>query len=144
MAERKKRKEDPKKARDGEAETKFSRWFWGHVFSLIRRHGNFIAGCVLFGYCFRQAATALQTFAGHRSLADLKFAFGLFSNVTWAFSINITLSGLSIGLYLRERGNHRRTRERLTARIKELEIKIDPNRTSSHLTSEGLTRRDDQ
>jgi len=74
-------------------------------------------------------------------LADLKF--GLFANVTVVFTISITLSGLSIGLYLRERGNHRRTRERLAARIKELEIKIDPNRTSSKLTSEGLTRRDD-
>jgi hypothetical protein len=101
-------------------------------------------GCALFGYCFHEATTAIQAFAGHHSFADLKLGFGLLASVNVVFTVSITLSGLSIGLYLRERGNHRRTRERLTTRIKKLEIKIDPNRTSSNLTSEGLTRRDDQ
>jgi hypothetical protein len=132
----------PKKAKISKPGPKFSRWFLGHVFSLIRRHGNFVVGCFLVGYCFNQGTTALEAFAGRRSLADLKL--GLFANVTVVFTISITLTGLSIGLYLRERGNHRRTRERLTARVKELEIAIDPNRTSSNLTPEGLTRRDDQ
>jgi hypothetical protein len=143
MAETKKPK-DRKKTKPNKPEPKLSKWFFGHLFSLIRRHGNFAMGCILFGYCFQRAATALQAFAGHRSFADLKLGFGLYASVTFVFTVSITLSGLSIGLYLRERGNHRRTRERLTARVKELEIKIDPNRTSSNLTSEGLTRRDDQ
>jgi hypothetical protein len=39
---------------------------------------------------------------------------------------------------------HRRTRERLAARVTELELKLDPSRTSSLLTSKGLTRKGDE
>jgi hypothetical protein len=143
MADRRKHKErQPGETDKSPRQPKSAaRWFIGNVFSLVRRHGNFAMACLLIGYCVNRASTGVEAFAGRRSLADLKF--GLFANVTVVFTISITLSGLSIGLYLRERGNHRRTRERLAARIKELEIKIDPNRTSSKLTSEGLTRRDD-
>jgi hypothetical protein len=71
-------------------------------------------------------------------------AFQLITNISFVWSASISVSGLSIALYLRERKLHRKTRERLTGRITELELKIDPKRTSSHLTSEGLTRREDE
>jgi len=72
------------------------------------------------------------------------FSLSLLANLNVVFGLSITLSGLSITLYLRERVKHRETRERLTGRIRELELKIDPARTSSHLTTEGLTRKEDE
>jgi cation transport ATPase len=55
------------------------------------------------------------------------------------FAATATLAGF-VGLwgYL-ERRNRQKTVERLHARIKQLEQKIDPNRTSSGLTSDGRT-----
>lgn len=117
------------------------RWFFGHIFSLLRRHGNFVAGCGLIGYCFHQGSLALIAFAGHQSIADLKL--GVLANVSVVFTFSMAVSGASIGLYLRERGKHLETRERLSARTKELELKLDPIRTSSNLTSQGLTRKED-
>jgi hypothetical protein len=60
-----------------------------------------------------------------------------------AVNISLTVTGLSIGLYLYERKLHRATRERLAKRVTSLELTIDENRTSSRLTSEGLTQRED-
>ena len=117
------------------------RWFFAQVFGMWRRHGNFVVGCGLIGYCVHEVAGALGAFAGRQSLANLNF--GVFANLNFVFTLSFTLSGTSIGLYLRERSKHRETRERLSARTKELELRLDPSRTSSHLTTEGLTRRDD-
>jgi membrane protein implicated in regulation of membrane protease activity len=116
----------------------------GNVFSVVRRHGNFIAGCVLAGFCVYEAADVLKAYAGKHSDVQLNFWLSLMANVKAEFVVSMTVSGLSIGLYLRERSKHRETRERLTRRVTELELKIDPNRTSSRLTSKGLTRKDDK
>jgi hypothetical protein len=76
------------------------------------------------------------------SLADISFKVLASVNVVWTLSL--TLSGISVTLYLRERTLHRRTRERLTARITDLELKIHPTRTSSLLTPQGTTRKGDE
>lgn len=136
-------KEKGKKGRNTpQPESTFSRWFFGHIFSLIRRHGNFVAGCLTFGFCFYEASQAIQAFAGKVSLADLKLGF--LANVSFVWTASVTVSGLSISLYLRERGLHRKTRERLARRVTELELVIDPSRESSKLTSKGLTRKEDE
>jgi hypothetical protein len=119
------------------------RWFMGHIFSLLRRHGNFVTGCILAGFIVYELAGVVKAFAGRSSDVQLNFWLGLIANVKVEFVISITVSGLSIGLYLRERIQHRETRERLTKRVTALELLLDPNRTSSHLTSKGLTRKDD-
>lgn len=69
---------------------------------------------------------------------------GFLANVSFVWSISLTVSGLSIGLYLRERKLHQGTRERLAGRITELELVIDSRRESSKLTSRGLTRKEDE
>ncbi|OFW25388.1 MAG: hypothetical protein A3H27_14830 [Acidobacteria bacterium RIFCSPLOWO2_02_FULL_59_13] len=120
----------------------FARWFFGELFRLIRRFGNGVTICVTVAYVANVIGNAVQAFAGQRSLADLRL--GLFANISVVYTLSITLSGISVVLYLRERRLHRRTRERLTARNTELELRIDPTRTSSQLTSEGLTRKEDE
>lgn len=123
-------------------ESPFWRWFFGHVFSLVRRHGRTIIIWSSLCYIVRQAALALIAFAGKQSIARL--AFALAANISIAWTLCFSVAGLSMTLYVRERGLHRKTRERLTKRNIELEKKEDPNRTSSNLTSQGLTRAEDE
>ena len=123
-------------------EPPFLRWFLGHLFSLVRRHGNIIAFWIGIGYIARQASLAFIAYAGRTSTANLSLAMA--ANVSFVWTASIAMTGLSSSLYLRERSLHRRTRERLAARITELELKIDPDRTSSLLTSQGLTQKGDE
>src|SRR5207245_8766470 len=101
-------------------EPSFARWFLGNIFAVIRRHGNFVAGCLTAGYCFYQGSLAVQAFAGRTSAASLQV--GILANVSFVWSVSMTVSGLSIGLYLRERSLHRKTIERLAGRNTELEL----------------------
>jgi hypothetical protein len=117
------------------------RWFFGHVFSIFRRHGNALAFWICIAYLGHLASVTLIAFAGKQSLAN--FAINLAANIDIVWTVSVSITGLSITLYLRERRLHRKTRERLTARTTELELMIDPNRTSSLLTSKGLTRKED-
>lgn len=117
------------------------RWFFGHVFSVLRRHGSMIGFWVGMGYLANKTSQTLMAFAGRQSQADLEFR--VLTSVSLTFTASIVLSGLSVSLYLRERAQHRETRRRLSARNTELELLIDPTRTSSKLTQDGLTRRED-
>ncbi len=76
------------------------RWFLGHVFSLVRRHGNFFVGCALAGFCVYQLAEVLKAYAGKQSGVQLNFWLSLMANAKVEFVVTITVSGLSIGLYL--------------------------------------------
>jgi hypothetical protein len=139
------KKKDGKPARTAphaSEEPPFVRWFFGHIFSAIRKHGNFVAGCIAFGYCANQASLAARAYAGQTSIANLQANF--LANISFVWSISITISGLSIGLYLRERRLHQSTRERLAGRVTELELEIDARPESSKLTSKGLTRKEDE
>ena len=94
------------------------------------------------GYIARQVSLAFIVFAGKSSVADLSLT--ILGSVSFVWTASITLTGLSVTLYLRERSLHRKTRERLAARVTELELIVDPQRTSSLLTSKGLTRKEDE
>lgn len=135
-------KKPPGKPKTPKPEPSFPKWFLGHVFSLLRRHGNAIALWLGLGYIARQSSLALIQYAGRTSVADLSVS--MMANISFVWTASVTMTGLSITLYLRERSLHRRTRERLAARNTELELKLDPSRTSSLLTSKGLTRKGDE
>jgi len=94
------------------------------------------------GWTAHEVALVFIAYAGKASVADLTLR--ILANVSVVWSLSLTLSGVSVSLYVRERSLHRKTRERLTARITELELKIDPKRTSSLLTSKGTTRKGDE
>lgn len=71
-------------------------------------------------------------------LADLR-ASKLFSHiVSWA----VGLVGTTYGI--RERNLRRRSISRITAHGIEVEKKLDPGRSSSHLTTKGTTRKEDR
>jgi hypothetical protein len=117
------------------------RWLVGSTFNLIKKFGHQLIWAALLGYLGHQTAVVFVAFAGKASNADL--AVRIAANLNVAVTISLAVTGLSIGLYLRERKLHRATRERLTARITTLERRVDPTRTSSRLTREGLTRKED-
>jgi len=120
----------------------FARWFLGNVFRLLRRHGGGILCSIAAVLMVRDTSEAFAAYAGRQSNANLLFNF--MGNVNVLFTGSIAVSGFSIVLYWKERRQHRETRKRLAARITELELKLDPKRTSSKLTEEGLTRREDE
>ena len=94
------------------------------------------------GYCVKQGALVLSAFAGRSTAANI--VVQLFGQLSVVWSLSVTISGLSISLYLVERRLHQKTRDRLTDRITELETRLDARRTSSLLTPEGLTRKEDE
>ncbi|MGA7785590.1 MAG: hypothetical protein WB997_13190, partial [Candidatus Acidiferrales bacterium] len=51
------------------------RWFFGHVFSLIRRHGNLVIVWTGIGWCVREISVTLVAFSGKQSLASLSLSF---------------------------------------------------------------------
>lgn len=137
------RKKAKKAARNSSPTTSpFGRWFLGHLFSLVRRHGNLGITWFGVGWCAYQARAVLIAYAGKQSIG--KLSVSVLANLHVVFVLSITVGGTSVVLYLRERRLHRRTRDRLTDRVSELELKLDPSRTSSLLTPEGLTRKEDE
>jgi hypothetical protein len=118
-----------------------ARWFLGSLFNLLRRFGSQVIWVTLLAYAVHSAAIVFIAYAGQTTNANLAIRIATHLNVAFAFSFSAT--GISAALYIREYKRHRVTRERLTARTKELELQIDPNRTSSLLTSQGLTKKED-
>src|SRR5205807_2725522 len=115
---------------------------WGQVFDLLRSQGRYliVSGAVIL--CVYFLSAAMRGFAGQITTAS--FTLRLLVNIFVKWALTMTVSGLSLALYFRERRQHEKTRERLTKRITELELRIHPARTSSHLTSRGRTRKEDE
>ena len=113
------------------------RWLLTNLFMLLRQFGSQILGFGTFIFCVREGRIAITAFAGHQSAASLILEIAAHLNITIAVSLSIT--GLSIALWANEYRRHQRTRERLAARITILEKAIDPSRTSSRLTPQGMT-----
>jgi hypothetical protein len=128
--------------REAHREPSTFRWFFGHVFSLLRRHGKVVVICLTCGWVVHEASKGFLAYAGKSTFGDLTVK--LLANVSVVWELSLTLSGISVILYLRERKLHRDTRQRLTVRITELELKIDSKRSSSQLTSRGETRKGDE
>lgn len=122
----------------------FGRWFWGKIFAVAGSNARIIVVTAGVCICVWRIAAAFEVYAGKQSSADMTFGFGLLADIKMVYTISIAVGTTGVALYLRERRLHRKTRERLAARITDLELRIDPNRRSSKLTPEGLTREDDK
>lgn len=90
----------------------------------------------------RYGYLSIEALAGYETKADLAL------NVLGQLNFSITLAwaaaigGLMYGF--RQKKLRRDTIERLQDRIKKYESMEDPNRSSSHLTKRGETRKEDQ
>lgn len=129
-----------RKSKRGQGPSDF-RWFVASIFSLIKRFGNTAAWVFLLGYCAHEAAIVLITYGGRTTTANLGLRIA--ANLNAEITISLTTTVVSLVLLIRERQLHKKTRERLAARITQLELKQNPTRTSSGLTPEGLTRKED-
>ncbi len=118
------------------------RWLAGQIFDLLRRFGNSAIWAAVTCFLIWEGGHTLQAFAGRTSVANLIIEVAARLNATIVASV--TLSGVSLGLWLNECRRHRSTRKRLTERTAVLELRLDPKRESSLLTPEGTTRAGDQ
>ena len=112
-------------------------WLAREILGLVRQFGNTIiwAGVCLF--FIEQAGTTLRAFAGRNSNANL--LLNIASKFSVTVDISIAISVAMTGAYLYEYRRHRKTRERLTARITQLETYIDKKRSTSGISTEGTT-----
>jgi hypothetical protein len=117
------------------------RWLAAQAVSLLRQFGSQILWVSLLAYLIRESADTFQAFVGRTSSANVILGVAAGVNITVAISVTVSLAASA--LWLLEYKRHRRTRERLTGRITDLELKLDPGRTSSLLTRQGTTRRGD-
>ena len=92
----------------------------------------------LAGFVVHEASGAIQAFAGKTTTADLIIGF-----FTGGSGVTITISAtLNLGLLtwgLGERRLRRQVIRQSTERTRELELRLDPNRSSSGLTPDGRT-----
>jgi len=116
--------------------------FGDKIFDLLRSQGRYFFVSAVVVLCVYFITAVMRSFAGQVTIASFTVRVLVDIFIKWA--LTVTISGFSIALYLGERKQHEKTRERLTKRITELELHIHPARTSSHLTSKGRTRKEDE
>lgn len=113
-------------------------WLCGELIGLVRQFGGTVIGAGVGIYLIHETAATVQAFAGRTSIANLLLDVAAHANVTVIGSVSLT--GVTGVLWFLELRRHRKTRERLTGRVAQLELQIDPNRSSSELTTLGTTR----
>lgn len=89
-----------------------------------------------FGY------SSIELLAGKETLSNI--AVSLLTDIKISVAIAWTAAGGGLIYGLRQKKLRKDTVERLQGRIKELELRHDPNRTSSDLTPRGETRPEDE
>lgn len=113
------------------------KWFGRSLFSLIRQFGNTAIWAAVCIFAIWEAGTTLRAFAGRTSVANLLLSIA--AHVSLSVAISVAVSIGMTGMYLYEYRRHRKTRERLTARITQLEVRLDPHRSTSGISTEGTT-----
>lgn len=102
-------------------------------FDIARRSLRYIFLLILAYICY----LGLVELSGKTTLANIMF--GYFSSKESDFGAPWILTLSFLGWALLERRERRRKTQMLDKRIKELELRIDPNRTSSELLPTGET-----
>lgn len=97
---------------------------------------SFLAFCVYYIY------RSIAVLAGKATFASL--GLSVLGNIQVSDGIYIVLTGGSIIYGLGQRELRRRNIKRLTERPIEMEKRLDPNRSSSGLTTRGTTRPEDK
>ena len=100
---------------------------------------------VIFYWIYR----SVDAVTGQTTYADIDIAFNALANLRsslalGAVAVLISLAFLGVWYGILQRNLRRKTVERLQKRVKELEKQMDPNRTSSELTTRGETRPEDE
>jgi len=103
----------------------------------MRQFGSTIIWAGVAIYLIHELAATTRAFAGRASAAS--FIVDLAAHLNASVVGSVSVAGVTSILWANEYRRHRKTRERLTGRITMLELKIDPNRSSSGLTTQGTT-----
>lgn len=106
--------------------------YWRTIRTLIRAAAVVVAIWV--------GLKGLAPFAGENTVISLALSFV----ADIKFALSVILGGTAAAWAFVERRLRYRKTEYLQGRIKELELKIDPNRTSSNLTPKGKTNPTDR
>jgi len=114
------------------------KWVTRELLALIRQFGNTAVWAGVCVYAIYQIGVTLRAFAGKQSVANLLLNVAAHVSLTAAVSVTVSIG--TTGMYLYEYRRHRKTRERLTVRITDLERRLDRNRSSSGISTQGTTQ----
>lgn len=98
-------------------------------------------GCIAFAV--DRSAEVLMALAGKTTIADIAIGGFLSAGLGKAAAVSGVVATGTSAWALLERRERRKKTEALTTRIRELEQRIDPTRTSSGLTPKGETNPED-
>jgi len=112
---------------------------WGRVIIPIPKYLCIVA-------CFYLVFRATEVLAGKTTVAAFSqyFLLDLQANKFFSHAVTAVFGAGGIAYGVRERHLKRKNIERMGAEIKQLETRLDPNRTSSRLTPRGTTQKEDQ
>lgn len=88
----------------------FWRWFWGRSFGLIGTNARLVVVTAGIRTCVWSIAEALKVYAGKQSNANIGFGFDLLADIGMVYTLSMAVGTTGVGLYLRERNLHRKTR----------------------------------
>jgi hypothetical protein len=106
------------------------------------RTGRAVCRYLLIGFGLWQGRLAIDALAGQTTDVYVKAALGAFAELR--VSVLLTLAGAASVWALLERYLRHRIIVRLHTRIRDLETNIDPERSSSGLTTKGQTNPSDR
>jgi hypothetical protein len=102
---------------------------------------QFIRWCGIVA-CAYLGKESIGLLAGRETIADI--VLKVLSNVQVNVAVSWAVSAVAGSAWYVERRLRKKDIERLSARTKELELRLDPNRTSSSLTPQGDTQPGDK
>lgn len=112
--------------------------------SLMERHATYRTAIRWAGIAFLaiMAEQGVAALSGKSTDVLVAASLSLFSELK--FTVAVTLAAGSTGWALLERYFRRKKTEELATRIRTLELRLDPHRTSSNLLSDGRTNPSDR
>jgi hypothetical protein len=119
----------------GDARERLSTHETDQLYRTVRTGVRCLTTAFIFYYGFR----SFETFAGEDTNLSIALTFVLRAFAELKTTVFIGLTGTCAAWAILERILRQRKVEYMQGRIKELEQKIDPNRTSSDLTPKGQT-----
>jgi hypothetical protein len=96
-----------------------------------------VARYALAAFIVWQARLAVDALAGQTTSVDVAAVLGVFTDLR--VTVSLTLAGGAAAWAVVERKLRQRVIVRMHSRIQELEGRLDPGRSSSGLTTKGLT-----
>jgi len=109
--------------------------------SVLTAAFNQLSKYFFYGFCVYRASLSINEFAGKTTIANLDAT--IFLGVTLKETISYAVGGAGVCYGLSERHRRKKSVAHVQLHNQQLELRLDPNRTTSNLTAMGDTNPQD-